>query len=76
MRAQLRDSADRADREANWNPTEAFKPAIKAAQADGALVIGQLTAGGRQVPENVQKHPISPSGGDAFDAIGYAAASA
>lgn len=42
-----------------WDPVEAFKPTIAAAKSHGALVIGQVTHGGRQTPNVVNKHPIS-----------------
>ncbi len=37
------------DSDLKWNFVSAFKPVIAAAKAEGSLVIGQLTHGGRQV---------------------------
>ncbi|GAA5921372.1 hypothetical protein JCM1841_002462 [Sporobolomyces salmonicolor] len=49
------------DPDSPWDPVEAFKPVIKACQAEGSLVIGQLTHGGRQVSDDVSKTPVSSS---------------
>lgn len=40
---------------------EAFQKLAAAAKAHGSLVIGQVSHPGRQVPENIQPHPISAS---------------
>ena len=44
-----------------WDAVEAFKPVIAASKAHGMLCIGQLTHGGRQVSEEVTRHPVSSS---------------
>ncbi|KAJ9112636.1 hypothetical protein QFC19_000656 [Naganishia cerealis] len=49
------------DKTSTWDPVEAFKPVIAATKAHGSLCIGQLTHGGRQVSEDVSKHPVSSS---------------
>ncbi|KAJ9112703.1 hypothetical protein QFC22_006205 [Naganishia vaughanmartiniae] len=49
------------DKTSSWDAVEAFKPVIAATKAHGSLCIGQLTHGGRQVSEDVTKHPVSSS---------------
>ncbi|KAF2725798.1 FMN-linked oxidoreductase [Polychaeton citri CBS 116435] len=40
---------------------EAFKELATAAKKNGSLIVGQVSHPGRQVPENLQKNPISAS---------------
>lgn len=49
------------DARSSWDPVPGLKRAIDAAKAHGSLVIGQLTHGGRQVSEEVNKvsEPVS-----------------
>ncbi|BGP44950.1 hypothetical protein JCM10450v2_000765 [Rhodotorula kratochvilovae] len=49
------------DARSSYDPVENLKPAVAAAKAHGSLVIGQLTHGGRQVPEEVTNAPVSSS---------------
>jgi 2,4-dienoyl-CoA reductase-like NADH-dependent reductase (Old Yellow Enzyme family) len=44
-----------------WDPVEAFKPVMQVCKAEGSLVIGQLTHGGRQTSEDINPHPVSSS---------------
>lgn len=41
--------------------TEDYRRVVKAAKADGALFIGQLTHAGRQTATNITLHPVGPS---------------
>lgn len=41
-----------------WDPVEAFKPVVTAAKKHGSIVIGQLTAGGRQTPLEVNEREL------------------
>lgn len=43
------------DARSSWDPVPGLKRAIDVAKAHGSLVIGQLTHGGRQVSEEVNK---------------------
>lgn len=58
------------DRDSPWDPVEAFKPVIAAANAHGSLVIGQLTHGGRQTPSYINPNPVSASESKCPDCIG------
>ena len=49
------------DKRSPWDAVEAFKPVIAATKSHGALVIGQLTHGGRQTSTQVVATPISSS---------------
>jgi len=49
------------DPTSQWDVPEAFKPVIKAANAHGSIVIGQVTHAGRQTPIEANPHPVSSS---------------
>lgn len=44
-----------------WDAVSALKPVVKACQAEGSLVIGQLTNGGRQTSQDINAEPYSSS---------------
>ncbi|KAM0753966.1 FMN-linked oxidoreductase [Meredithblackwellia eburnea MCA 4105] len=49
------------DKTASWDHVEAFRPAITAAKADGAIVLCQISHAGRQTQDYIADCPLSSS---------------